>query len=384
MRELVSFSVGELALKGKNKKEFTSALIRDVRRALRDLEIEEIFLDQGKYYIVGGDNKEIINRIRKVFGISSVSLCYETKKDWEIIKRDFVKYIEGNFNAKGTFKVVAKRADKNFSLNSMEINRELGAVALQNFPDLKVDVVNPDMEIFIDIKKNVYFYNERILGSGGLPVGSSGKGICLLSGGIDSPVAFYLMAKRGLRLNATHFHSYPFTSERAQGKAIDLAKIISRYVGDFKIYSVNMLEIYQEIRKNTLEKYTTILARRFMMRISERIAHKEGAGCLVTGESLGQVASQTLGGINATNSSVSIPILRPLIGMDKTEIINIAKDIASYEKSIEPHEDCCYVFSPKHPITNPHLEDVIKEEEKLNVEGLIEEAVNNMEIIYLN
>ena len=384
MTLLVSFSVGELSLKGKNKKNFTRALIKDVHRALEGICIEEISYDQGKYYIRAedADYSEIMNRVKRVFGISSVSLCVSIEKDWEKIKENFKNYVDSkNLPADTTFKVITKRADKNFALNSQEINRELGGVILSAFPELKVEVHNPDKEFFVDIKRQVYFYDERLAASGGLPIGSSGKGIALLSGGIDSPLAFYLMAKRGLKLNAAHFHSYPFTSERAEEKVLELSRIISRYVGGFKVFSVNILPIYEAIRKNTDEKFTTVISRRFMMRISEKVALRGGAGALITGESLGQVASQTLEGLSVTNASVSLPVFRPLIGMDKTEIINQAKGIGTFEKSIEPHDDCCSVFSPKNPITNPKLSDVLREEEKLETDRLISEAIDEMKII---
>lgn len=254
---------------------------------------------------------------------------------------------------------------------------------LQNFNELKVDVHNPDTFLYIDIKQNAYIYTDKIKGYGGLPLGTNGKGLLLLSGGIDSPVAGFLMAKRGLEISAVHYHSYPFTSERAEEKVKDLARILSRYVGRIKMYSINLLEIQKEINSKCKENEMTILSRRFMMKIAGRIAEREGINALITGESLGQVASQTIEGISVTNRAVDIPILRPLIGLDKVDIIDIARDIETFETSILPFEDCCTVFLPKHPVTKPKIEDILKSEEALDVETLVDKAIENMELIII-
>lgn len=280
-----------------------------------------------------------------------------------------------------TFKVDVNRADKRFEPNSVELAREVGAYILKNSEGFTVDVHNPDAYVHIDIRTNCYIYTDKIKAYGGLPVGTNGKGLLLLSGGIDSPVAGFLIAKRGVEISAVHYHSYPFTSERAEEKVKTLAKILTRYCGRIKLFSVNILDIQKEINAKCPEDEMTIISRRFMMRIAEKIALKEEIDALITGESLGQVASQTIKGINVTNSSVNIPVLRPLIGMDKVDITEISKDIGTYETSILPFEDCCTVFLPKHPVTRPKLEDIEESEKVLNIEELIDKAIEKM-IVY--
>ena len=277
-----------------------------------------------------------------------------------------------------TFKVETRRVDKSFPLKSPEVSREIGAILLQNIENISVDVHNPEVYLYIDIKDRCYIYTERIKAYGGLPVGTNGKGMLLLSGGIDSPVAGFMMAKRGVSLSAVHFHSYPFTSERAEEKVKKLARIMSSYCGEIPFYSVNIFEIQKEINDKCPEKEMTVISRRFMMRIAEKIAERECIDALITGESLGQVASQTIQGIAVTNSSVNIPVLRPLIGFDKVDIIDIAREIDTYETSILPFEDCCTVFLPKHPVTKPKVEDIDNSEKNLDVEGLVKNVLDNM------
>ena len=279
-----------------------------------------------------------------------------------------------------TFKVETSRSDKSYPLKSPEISRKVGGLILRNFQDVKVDVHNPDVYLYVDIKDNAYVYTERIKTHGGLPAGTGGKGLLLLSGGIDSPVAGFIMAKRGLTINAVHYHSYPFTSERAEEKVKDLAETLARYTGKIKFFSVNLLEIQKEINSKCPEREMTILSRRFMMRIAERIASDNKYHALITGESLGQVASQTVQGIAVTNNAVKLPVFRPLIGMDKVDIVRIAEDIETYDISIRPFEDCCTVFLPKHPVTKPRVEDIVKSEEALDVDSLVENAVKNMKV----
>lgn len=382
MKELISVSFGEIALKGLNRRYFEDQLIKNIRRAIKDLNIERIYKEQGKVYIEAPESNfpKIINRLKKVFGLVNISPCIRIDKTMEAIEEAAIKAIKGKGDGVRTFKVQTNRADKNFPIKSPEVSRTIGGIILNEFPGLKVDVHNPDMYVYIDIKQNVYVYTEKIKGYGGLPIGTNGKALLLLSGGIDSPVAGFMMAKRGVEISAVHYHSYPFTSERSEEKVKELAKILSRYTGKIKMYSVNILEIQKQINLKCKENEMTILSRRFMMRLAEKIAEKEGLNGLITGESLGQVASQTIEGIGVTNAVVKLPVFRPLIGFDKVDIVNIAKDIETYETSILPFEDCCTVFLPKHPVTKPKLEDILKSEEPLDVEYLVDEAIENMKV----
>lgn len=384
MDKVLSVSLGEIALKGGNRKYFEDQLIKQMRRAIKDIGFEKIYKEQGKIYIEGDDTNfsKMTNRLKKVFGLVYISSCFRVDKDIENITEAVISVMEDKIQSTKfqTFKVDTNRADKAFPYKSPDFSREMGGIILDKFNDLKVDVHNPDVYLYIDIKQNTYIYTEKIKGTGGLPIGTSGKGLLLLSGGIDSPVAGFLMAKRGLALSGVHFHSYPFTSERAEEKVKELATILARYTGKLKIFSINLLEIQKEINKNCPEGEMTIISRRFMMRIAEQIADFHKIEALVTGESLGQVASQTIQGINATNLSVSIPVLRPLIGLDKVDIVEIARDIETFETSILPFDDCCTVFLPKHPVTKPKVEDIIKSEEALDVQTLIDNAIRNMDV----
>lgn len=384
MDRVLSISLGEIALKGLNRKYFEDQLIKQIRRAIKDLGIEKIYKEQGKIYIEGeiANYPLMINRLKKVFGLVYISPCVRVEKDVEVISSaviEIIKEVKENKSIK-TFKVDTNRADKSFPIKSPDFSKKMGGIILQNFEDLKVDVHNPDVYLYIDIKQNAYIYTEKIKGYGGLPIGTNGKGLLLLSGGIDSPVAGFMMAKRGIELSCVHYHSYPFTSERAEEKVKELAHILARYTGKLKIFSVNLLDIQKEINTKCPEDEMTILSRRFMMRIAERIANYHQMNALITGENLGQVASQTIYGLNVTNQSVDLPVFRPLIGFDKVDIIEIAKDIETYETSIMPFEDCCTVFLPKHPVTRPKVEDIIKSEEALDVNTLIDNAIANMKV----
>jgi thiamine biosynthesis protein ThiI len=383
--KVLSVSLGELILKGLNRKYFEDKLIRDMKRAIRDIGFENIYKEQGKIYIEGEENDfpQMINRLKKVFGLVYISPCIKvTTKDIEDIKAAAIQIMKEKLEKENikTFKVLTTRADKTFPYKSPELSSKMGGVILREFEDLRVDVHNPDIYLYIDIKINAYIYIDKIKGSGGLPVGTNGKGLLLLSGGIDSPVAGYMMAKRGLEINCVHYHSYPFTSERAEEKVIDLAKIISRYTGKFKLFSVNILAIQKEINEKCPESEMTIISRKFMMRIAERIALYNKYNALITGENLGQVASQTIQGITVTNESVNLPILRPLIGFDKVDIIQIAKEIETFETSILPFEDCCTVFLPKHVVTQPKVDKIKRSEEALDIDSLVEDAIKNMKI----
>ncbi len=385
MKNVLSISLGELILKGLNRKYFEDKLIRDMKRAINDIGYENIYKEQGKIYIEGEASNfpQMINRLKKVFGLVYISPCIKVaSKDVEDIKDAAVQIMKEKLSKEDikTFKIQTIRSDKTFPYKSPEFSSKMGGVILDEFENLKVDVHNPEVYLYIDIKMNAYVYTDKIKGSGGLPVGTNGKGLLLLSGGIDSPVAGYMMAKRGLEINCVHYHSYPFTSERAEEKVKDLAKILSRYTGKFKLFSVNILPIQKEINEKCPESEMTIISRKFMMRIAERIAVFNKYNTLVTGENLGQVASQTIQGITVTNESVSLPILRPLIGFDKIDIIEIAKEIETFETSILPFEDCCTVFLPKHVVTQPKVDKIKKSEEALDVEALVEDAIKNMKV----
>jgi len=387
LERVISVSFGEIALKGLNRGYFENKLVNQIKKAIKDLGRPKVYKEQSKIYIELQDlnSEAIANRLKKVFGIVYISPCYRVEKDLEVIREYSVLAIREAMAKRNikTFKAQVKRSDKKFPLNSMEISRDLGGEVLKNIEEIKVDVHTPDIYLNVDIREKCYIYTEKIKAYGGLPLGTNGKGLLLLSGGIDSPAAGFMIAKRGVQISAVHYHSYPFTSERAEEKVKELGKILARYCGTIKLFSVNLLNIQKEINEKCPQDEMTIISRRFMMRIAEKIAKMEDIDALITGESLGQVASQTIKGLNVTNSSVNIPVFRPLIGMDKVEITEIAKDIETFETSILPYEDCCTVFLPKHPVTRPELEDIEKSEEELDVIGLIEEAISSMKIIRL-
>ena len=282
---------------------------------------------------------------------------------------------------KATFKVLARRSDKHYFMNSDEINRELGGRMLEAFPQLSVDVHKPEIKLSVEIRDKAYVYCEEIPGSAGMPTGTAGKATLLISGGIDSPVAGWMMAKRGLTLSAVHFYSYPYTSERARDKVVELTKLVSRYAGEIRLHLVPFTEIQLAIYERCPEKETTVLMRRLMMRIAQTIAQREGALALITGESLGQVASQTLEALGCTNDAVSMPVFRPLIGFDKDEIMDVARRIGTYETSILPYEDCCTVFVPKHPVTKPKLEELRRSEAAVDWSEMIEKALSDTELV---
>ncbi|WDV44461.1 tRNA 4-thiouridine(8) synthase ThiI [Clostridiaceae bacterium M8S5] len=384
MVKVISISYGEVALKGNNRSYFVNKLIKQIKRLVKDYQDTNVYQDRSKIFIEANeaDIDEIVKEVKKIFGIVLISICYRVEKDMDNLRQCAI-YAMNDLKSKrevNTFKVEAKRADKKFPINSMEVERDLGGVVLKNVDNIKVDVHNPDIYLYVEVRDYCYVFTEKIKAYGGLPVGTNGKGILLLSGGIDSPVAGFMMSKRGLKIDCVHYHSYPFTSERAEEKVMSLAKIMAQYCGNLRIHSVNILEIQKSINEHCPESQMTILSRRFMMRIAERIALENGYDALITGESLGQVASQTIKGINATNASINIPVLRPLIGMDKTDIIDIAQDIKTFETSILPYEDCCSVFSPKHPVTRPKLQVIEESEAKLNVEELIDNAIKNKRV----
>ena len=381
---------GEVALKGMNKPYFERMLADRIRTNLRGCEGVDVKRPEGLIFVRADKRLSmdaIIKETTKVFGVASVSKAIEAEPELDKIGEAAVGYMTELINTRGvkTFKVEAKRADKNFPVKSPEIGRIIGAKILIGCKVLKVDVHDPDVLLHVDVRHDrTYIYEGKVSGFGGLPLGTNGKGMVLLSGGIDSPVAAWMMAKRGMLIEAVHFHSYPYTSPRAQQKVEELAGILASYCGRFKMHVINLLPIQEQIVMNRPEEETTILVRRFMMKRAERIAEKRDCMMLITGENLGQVASQTAEALVVTDASVTKPVMRPLIAMDKVDIMEKAKEIGTYEKSIEPYEDCCTVFLPKHPTTKPRLERILASESKLDAEGLIEAAVNSAEVINID
>lgn len=383
---------GEVALKGMNKPYFERMLLDRIKKLLKKFDGVKAYRHEGLIFVradkelnPGTEGKQaILKEIGKVFGVASISPAMECESTMEDIGQTAVEYMMEAIEERGvkTFKVNAKRADKNFPVKSPDISRQIGAAVLKGCKVLKVDVHDPDVKLFVDVRHDKsYVYQDKIPGFGGLPLGTNGKGMSLLSGGIDSPVATWMMAKRGMMIEAVHFHSFPYTSQRAREKVEELAALVATYCGRFRMHVINLLPIQEQIVQNCPEEETTILVRRFMMRIAEELAAGNGCSMLITGENLGQVASQTAEALVVTDASVKMPVMRPLIGLDKTDIMDLAKDIGTYDKSIEPYEDCCTVFLPKHPATKPKLERILASESKLDCEGLIREAIEKEEIV---
>ena len=379
----VGLSYGELSLKGKNRGQFERMLRNRIHKSLNGFN-HELVDDLSKLYVIvdNNDMDEVVEKLKKIFGVVGLNPSARVKREDEEIKAKVLEFANYAYEQGArTFKIGVNRSNKGFEKKSMDYARELGAHVLINSPFEKVQMKDPDVQINVDIRKDVYVYTERIKTYGGLPIGSTGKGLVLLSGGIDSPVASFMMAKRGMRINFVTFHSFPFTSKQALEKIKELTDILSIYTGKTRLYSMNILKMQEAINSKTKKELATILTRRVMMRLAERLSETMNYQALITGESLGQVASQTMGGLTCTNASMErIPVFRPLIGMDKTEIIDIAKEIGTYEKSIEPFEDSCVIFAPKHPVTNPKLEDVLAEEAKIeNYDELMEEIFEEKE-----
>ena len=379
----VGLSYGELSLKGKNRGQFERMLRNRIHKSLNGFN-HELVDDLSKLYVIvdNNDMDEVVEKLKKIFGVVGLNPSARVNREDEEIKAKVLEFANYAYEQGArTFKIGVNRSNKGFEKKSMDYARELGAHVLINSPFEKVQMKDPDVQINVDIRKDVYVYTERIKTYGGLPIGSTGKGLVLLSGGIDSPVASFMMAKRGMRINFVTFHSFPFTSKQALEKIKELTDILSIYTGKTRLYSMNILKIQEAINTKTKKELATILTRRAMMRLAERLSETMNYHALITGESLGQVASQTMGGLTCTNASMErIPVFRPLIGMDKTEIIDIAKEIGTYEKSIEPFEDSCVIFAPKHPVTNPKLEDVLAEEAKIeNYDELMAEIFEEKE-----
>ena len=379
----VGLSYGELSLKGKNRGQFERMLRNRIHKSLNGYN-HQLVDDLSKLYVMVDNNDvdEVIEKLKKIFGVIGLNPSARIGSEDEEIKAKVLEVANYAYEQGArTFKIAVNRSNKGFEKKSMDYARELGAHVLINSSFEKVQMKDPDVQINVDIRKNVYVYTERIKTYGGLPIGSTGKGLVLLSGGIDSPVASFMMAKRGIRINFVTFHSFPFTSRQALEKIKELTDILSIYTGKTRLYSMNILKIQEAINSKTKKELATILTRRVMMRLAERLSETMNYQALITGESLGQVASQTMGGLTCTNASMErLPVFRPLIGMDKTEIIDIAKEIGTYEKSIEPCEDSCVIFAPKHPVTNPKLEDVLAEEAKIeNYDELMTEIFEEKE-----
>ena len=376
---------GEIGVKGNNRYIFENRLIRNIRNMLKPIGRFNVYKEYGRIYVdlEDYDYEEVIEEVRKVFGIVGVCPGVRAKKDYDTLKEIALKMLEEKIEAGyKTFKVESRRGDKSFGLTSQEMSMDIGGYLLSKVGDrINVDVRNPEVKIKCEYREfHTMVYSDTIPGYGGLPLGTNGRAMSLLSGGIDSPVATWMVAKRGMEVEAVHFHSYPFTSERSQEKVKDLAKILAKYCGRVRLHKVNILEIQKAIGENCNEEESTILSRRFMMRIAQRLSEKRHCDALITGESIGQVASQTIQGLTCTNAVVDLPVFRPLIAMDKSDIVDIAKKIGTFETSIVPEEDCCSVFSPRKPVTKPRLEKIEKSETALDIEKLVQDAIDKIEV----
>lgn len=380
MRDVLLVRFGEVHLKGQNRPYFLRKLVSNVRRAVEDIGGHVWLADSRIYVSQAQDMAQCIERVCKVFGVHSVSPAVEMDKDYEAIAAQCVEMMRGKT---GSFKVSARRSDKRFPMDSMVLQRELGGKILEAMPHLKVDVHKPDHVISVEIRDFAYLYVDEVMGVGGMPMGTGGRAALLLSGGIDSPVAGWSIMKRGVQVQGIHFHSFPYTSERAKQKVLDLAAIMGEYAGNMLVHVVPFTEIQLAIHEKCPDELGTVLMRRYMMRIAQRLAQKNHCQALITGESIGQVASQTMEALVCTDQVVDMPVFRPLIGMDKLEIMDIARKIGTYETSIQPFEDCCTVFTPRHPCTKPKIEDLIQAEQALDSEALIQKAVEETQSVWV-
>ena len=389
MKEIILLKNGEIALKGLNRSVFEDKLIGNARRRLEPLGKFGFRKAQSTIFVEPKDEDidldEAVDILQKVYGIIALTRAAVVDKDFEAIKETAITYLKDELMEAKTFKVDAKRSDKSFPLKSPEICRELGGDILENFPHLTVDVHNPDVNVVVEVRDYAaYVHGKQLPGAGGIPVGSGGRALLLLSGGIDSPVAGAMMAKRGLEVYAIHFASPPYTSERAKQKVITLAEKMTAYCGRINLFVVPFTEIQERIKDDCPEELFTVIMRRYMMRIACRIARQQDCEALVTGESVGQVASQTIQAMNCTDAAADMPVLRPVVGMDKEEIIKVAHKIDTFETSILPYEDCCTVFTPKHPRTKPVMKFVEQAEQSMDMENLIDRAVKGTEVIKIN
>lgn len=382
MRKLILVKYApEIFLKGLNKNKFEKRLRDNIKKKLKGLDFE-IINDQNRYFIQAEDLDQCVERVKKVFGIAEVCIVTEIERDMDAIKAEALKKVE-EIKPK-TFKIATNRANKQFPTNSMETSREIGAYVLKNYEgDLSVDVKNPECLVNVEIRDKAYVYTsaDKVKAAGGLPYGMNGSTMLMLSGGIDSPVAGYLMARRGVELNCIYYHSHPYTSERAKDKVKDLAKILSNYTERVRLFIVPFTDIQMDIINKCPEDELTIIMRRFMMRVACSVAEREGIQSISSGESIGQVASQTMEGLVVSTDCADRPVFRPLIAMDKGDIMDIAREIGTYETSILPYEDCCTIFVPKHPKTKPRVDAIRKSEAPLDVDALVEKAIKDMEVV---
>ncbi len=384
--DIILLKYGEIALKGLNRPVFEKKLVDNVASAVSSLGRFSVRRSQSTIYVEpledGIDMEAAINRLSKVFGIVNICPAVKCEKTMEAIEKTTVDCLNQMDLTGKTFKVEAKREDKLFPMNSPQICRHMGGVILKNTEGLSVDVHNPDILVQIEIRNQAFIITQKFSGAGGMPVGTAGRAALLLSGGIDSPVAGWMISKRGVILDAVYFHSHPYTSDRAKEKVIDLAKIISVYTGPINLHIVPFTDIQLDIIEKCPKEYLTIIMRRIMMQIAQRIAKSRGAKALITGESIGQVASQTMESLSVTDNAVDMPVFRPCIGMDKEEIVRISKKIDTYETSILPYEDCCTIFVPKHPKTKPNLDEIVEAEKLLtDIEGMIAKAIEETEVV---
>lgn len=389
MKEIILIKNGELALKGLNRSTFEDALVKNLKRRLSPVMNFEITRSQSTIMIEptseNPDMDTASEIVSRVFGIAGFSRAAQTEKDMDLIMKTADEFLADSLEEVRTFKVESKRSDKHFPLKSPEISRELGGFLLSKHPHLRVDVHNPDIVVTVEIRdKYAFIHGNQQKGAGGMPVGTAGRAMVMISGGIDSPVASWTMAKRGLVLDAVHFASPPYTSARAEQKVHELLEKVSLYSGKINLFVVPFTEIQEHIKDDCPEDLFTIIMRRMMMRIAERVAHNQGCGAIITGESLGQVASQTLPAIACTDAVASIPVFRPLIGMDKDEIVSISRKIDTFDISIQPYEDCCTVFTPKHPRLKPKIQDIVEAEKALNVDELVSKAVLGVRLVEID
>ena len=386
MREIFLLKLGEVVLKGTNKRQFENKLRQNVRRRMKIYGNFDVYIMQSTVYVEPMDDDADMDgaweACKTIFGLVSLCRCHACEKNLDSIYEAVESYLGDELDCAKSFKVESKRSDKKFPLTSIGISQEIGGRLAEAHPNCEVDVHHPAYTVYVEVRDlAAYVHGPAVPGAGGLPTGVGGRAMCLLSGGIDSPVAAYMMAKRGVEVESVHFFSYPYTSQLAKDKVIELARLVTKYCGRMTVNIVSFTQIQEAIRDNCPEEFFTLIMRRFMMEISQRIAKDDGCGALITGENLGQVASQTMEAMTVTGAVVDIPVFMPLVGMDKEEIVTIARKIGTLDTSILPYEDCCTVFTPKHPKTKPTLGQVIHAERKLDREALIQEALNSVEKI---
>ena len=386
MKEIFLLKLGEIVLKGANRRQFEDKLRQNIRRRMKSYGNFDVYLMQSTVYVEPMDDEADIDgaweACHTIFGLVSLCRCRACEKDIDKIYDTIEEYLGDDLDCATTFKVESKRSDKRFAMTSIQISQEIGGRIAEAHPTCKVDVHKPEYTVFVEVRDlAAYVHGPAEPGAGGLPTGVGGRAMCLLSGGIDSPVAAYMIAKRGVEVECVHFFSYPYTSQLAKDKVMELARLVTRYCGRMTVNIVGFTQIQEAIRDNCPEEFFTLIMRRFMMEISQKIAQQDGCGALITGENLGQVASQTMQAMQVTGAVVDIPIFMPLIGMDKEEIVTIARKIGTMATSVLPYEDCCTVFTPKHPKTKPTIGQLINAEKKLDREALIQEALNTVEKI---